>query len=256
VTLNGRRVDDTLFSPAESHYSEEAYYQVVDVTALLKLGENTLEILLGNGRYLDDDIAYPAYGKTLPLIAQLEVHTTDGIQTVATDASWQCAPSPLLKNQFWLSECYDATRTPNDWQPVRLIDPPTQKLIAQTVPPERITRRVTPVAITQPKPGIWVFDMGELIVGNAELNIDVPAGTTLTVRYGEQVFREDKPYDPRIHGSLLHYDDFKLVDPVPGLIACKNRGNGVHGRVEDSAGRKIKFHGGRPAGCLCGARRR
>ncbi len=232
VTLNGERIDDTMFSPAESHFPEYTHYQVLDVTQLLRVGKNTLDILLGNGLYDEDLVFPPAYGKSLPLIAQLEMRTVDGVQIVVTDESWQCTPSPLLKNHFWLSECYDATLTITDWKPVRVIDSPTKKLVAQTLPPERILRRVTPVTVTQPKPGIWVFDMGELIVGNVELNLDVPDGTMLSVRYGEQVFRTSEQYDPRIHGSLLHYDEFNLTAPYPGLVACKLRGNGVLRHIE------------------------
>jgi len=257
VTINGRRIDDTLFSPAESHYPEYVHYQALDVAPFLKAGENVIGVLLGNGRFFENlTFNRAAYGEDLPLIAQLEVQTGQGPVTVVTDGSWRCAPSPVLKNHFWLSECYDATREmagwdapgfdDSSWQSAQLAKVPTRRLVAQTLPPERIVRRVRPVAVTQPRPGIWVFDMGELIVGCAELRLNAPSGTAVSLRYGEQVFRPVEKYDPPVHGSLLRYDDFKMTGPEPGMLSCKQRGNGFHVEA-DLGGKKVKYHGLVPA---------
>ncbi len=253
VTINGKRIDDTFFSPAESHYPEYANYQVCDVTAFLREGENVVGVLLGEGRYTEF-LAYgprQAYSEDLPLIAQLEVKTDRGDVTVVSDETWRCQASPLLKNHFWLSECYDARRELPGWDapgfndsswPVALkTNPPTKKLVPQTLPPERITRRVRPVALTQPRPGVWVFDMGEAITGCAELKIKAPSGTQVSLRYGEQIFREVKKYVPLLHGSLLRYDDFEMKGPEPGMLSCKMRGNGleIHSSIQD---KKVAYH--------------
>ena len=232
VTINGQRVDDALMSPAESHYPVYAHYVVRDVTRLLREGENVIGVLLGNGRYYEKlTYSRKCFGEDLPLIAQLEVETDKGKVMITSDETWQCTPSPLLKNNFWVSEAWDARREMRGfdapgfdaagWKAAQEIAAPTKKLEPDMIPPERVKRRIRPVAVTEPHEGVWVFDMGELIVGCAELNVRVPAGTALTMRYGEQIFGPDIP------GSLLHYDGFDNKQAMPGMLSSKSRGNGV-----------------------------
>lgn len=238
VTINGRRVDDFMMAPAESEYPEYANYVVRDVTDFLQEGENVIGVMLGNGRY-NEKLTYSqkAYGEDLPLIAQLEAETDRGRVSVVSDETWLCAPSPLLKNHFWVSEAWDARREmpgwnapgfdASAWKPARAIPAPTKNLVVQTVPQERVVRRIRPVSVTNPREGVWVFDMGELIVGCAELDVRVPAGTALTMRYGEQLFGHKEKYTAGLDGSLLHYDGFENTAPVPGMLSSKMRGNGV-----------------------------
>jgi len=232
VTINGRRVDDALMSPAESDYPSYAHYAVHDVTALLREGDNVIGVLLGNGRY-NEDLTYfrKRYGEDLPLMVQLEVETDHGRVVVVSDPSWRCAPSPLLKDNFWVSEAWDARREmpgwdapgfdDTGWLPARTTAAPTRSLVPDLIPPERVMRRIRPIAVTEPRAGVWVFDLGELIVGCAQLDVSVPAGTALTLRYGEQVF------GPEIPGSLLHYDGFENDQRIFGMLSSKTRGNGV-----------------------------
>ena len=48
LTLNGRAVSDTRFSPGWTNYKERLQYQTYDITSLLS-GDNHLEITVGNG---------------------------------------------------------------------------------------------------------------------------------------------------------------------------------------------------------------
>jgi len=234
VTLNGHRVDDFMMPPAESHYREYAYYVVRDVADFLQPGDNALGVLLGAGRY-DETFTYArkAYGHDLPLLAQLEVETDRGRAVVVSDETWQCAPSPLLKSHFWLSEAFDARReipgwdrpryAAAGWMPARLIPAPTKRLVSQLIPPERVMGRVQPVAMTNPHPGVWLFDLGRLIVGCAEVRVRVPSGTAVSLRYGEQAFGRDGA----TLGSILHYENFDNTARIPGMLSSKTRGNGI-----------------------------
>ena len=44
-----------------------------------------------------------------------------------------------------------------------------------------------PVSVTEPKPGVFVFDMGQSFAGWAQLRVSGPAGTRVTMRYGERL---------------------------------------------------------------------
>ena len=46
------------------------------------------------------------------------------------------------------------------------------------------------MSVTEPKPGVYVFDLGRNIAGVAELSVEAPAGTEIQLRFGE-LKRED-----------------------------------------------------------------
>lgn len=49
LRLNGQRVDSRHRAPETTPYPVMLYYQAYDPTSQLKTGENTLEVLLGDG---------------------------------------------------------------------------------------------------------------------------------------------------------------------------------------------------------------
>lgn len=76
---------------------------------------------------------------------------------------------------------------PAGWQPARLVAPPAGRLVAQMVEPIRVTQTVQPVALTEPKPGVFIFDMGQNLVGWCQIKVRGPAGTTVRLRHAETV---------------------------------------------------------------------
>ena len=55
-------------------------------------------------------------------------------------------------------------------------------------PPIRVTGKLKPVARTEPKPGVFIFDMGQNFAGWARLRVRGPAGTTVKLRFGELLY--------------------------------------------------------------------
>ena len=62
---------------------------------------------------------------------------------------------------------------------------PVGPLQAQPQPPIRVTATLRPVAIAEPTPGVFVFDMGQNFAGWARLALAAPAGTEVALRFGE-----------------------------------------------------------------------
>ena len=130
------------------------------------------------------------------LIAQLEIEYADGTrQTVATDKSWKVTEGPILRNNIYLGEIYDARREVTGWNKAELDDSswrnaavvtePLGQLRAQPIPPIRITTTLEPKEVSQPKPGVYIFDMGQNFAGWVKLRVKGPAGTKVKLRYGE-----------------------------------------------------------------------
>ncbi len=161
------------------------------------------------------------YGKTPAWIAQLEIDYTDGSrETIATDASWRVTDrGPTREADFIMGESYDARAELGNWsapgfdasawspvvpansnpsvtalysdaagkreQNLGFTAPP--KMQAYSAPPIRVTQELPARRLTEPKPGVHVFDLGQNFAGNIRLKLKGPAGTTVRIRYGEMI---------------------------------------------------------------------
>jgi alpha-L-rhamnosidase len=64
------------------------------------------------------------------------------------------------------------------------------RLDAQVGPPIRRTQELKALKITEPRPGVAIFDLGQNMVGWARLKVRGPAGTRVTLRHGEMLNRD------------------------------------------------------------------
>lgn len=202
--LNGGPVGDRVLDPGWTNYSKRVLYSTYDVTSQIVQGKNCLGLMLGNGWY--NPLPMRMWGflnlrEHLPNgrprgIAQLEIELVDGTrQIVATDATWKVAPGPVLRNNIYLGEVYDARREIPMWdQPgfdaaawaaASLATGPIGTLRPEAQPPIRVTRKLKPVAWTEPKPGVFIFDMGQNFAGWVRLKVRGAEGTKVRLRFGE-----------------------------------------------------------------------
>ena len=84
-----------------------------------------------------------------------------------------------------------AGTTVDGWAPVVAnADLGAQRLTPKPFPPVRETERLQPVAITEPQPGRFIFDLGQNMVGWPRLRIPVAKDGTVTVRFAEMLEAE------------------------------------------------------------------
>jgi alpha-L-rhamnosidase len=202
--LNGEAVGDRVLDPGWTNYSKRVLYSTYDVTSQIVQGKNCMGLTLGNGWYNPLPMKMWAFlnlREHLPIgrprgIAQLEIELVDGTrQIVGTDATWKVAAGPVVRNNIYLGEVYDARLAIPTWdQPdfddaawskVALAKEPVGPLRAQMQPPIRVTRKLKPVAKTEPTPGVFIFDMGQNFAGWAKLRVKGPEGTKVKLRFGE-----------------------------------------------------------------------
>jgi alpha-L-rhamnosidase len=198
-TINGQRVGEDELAPGWTDYAKRVRYQVYDVAGLLHPGENVLGAVLGDGWYCGH-IAWfgrQKYGDRPKLLAQLETVAASGERaTLATDAHWRAAYSPLLEADLIMGESYDARQErpgwdapgfdDTRWQPAeRFADP---GLALQATHAALVRRQETLQPIAAPRKvgdGRWLFDFGQNLVGHVRLKVSGPAGTTVHLRHGE-----------------------------------------------------------------------
>lgn len=105
ISLNGAKVDETVLGPRFSDYSRRIYYRTVDVTSLLKKGDNAVGAVLGNGFFSAPGRGYgQRHGSYGPprLLLQLNIEMADGSRrSVVSDDSWRWSRSEVVFNDLW-----------------------------------------------------------------------------------------------------------------------------------------------------------
>jgi alpha-L-rhamnosidase len=196
--LNGAKVGGEVLAPGWTDYAKRLQYRVSDVTGQIRQGANALGALLGNGWYSGSlGIAGSRrYGTEPWYSAQLRLTFTDGTAaTVATDGTWKTADGPIRADDLYQGETYDARLAPEGWDQPGFDDGAWQaagvrtgakpNLVPQADNGVTVQQEFRPVSLTQPKPGVWVADLGQNFSGWDRLSVAGPAGTTVTLRHAE-----------------------------------------------------------------------
>ena len=200
--LNGKRVGDQVLSPGWTDYRERVVYQTYDVTDQLVQGKNAIGALLAPGWYetpLEWFQQPNNYGFTPPALrAQLRIEHTDGsVEWIATDESWLADDSLILHSEIYDGENQDGRRAlqtlgafvtsvvAETWPHATAIDPVPVKIVAQDFPPIQVERELQAKSLTEPKPGVWVYDFGQNFSGVETLSASAPSGTDVRLRFAE-----------------------------------------------------------------------
>ncbi len=202
LSCNGQRVGDRVLAPAKSNYRKWILYDSYDLTSQLRTGTNVVGLMLGNGWFNPDKKWWEPYrmqwfGAKRALV-QLHLDYADGdSEVIGSDESWKTAPGPVLASCIFDGETYDATQelpgwdspgaTDAGWKPANLVEPPGGVLVSHLMPPNKVTEHLKPVAVTNPKSGVYVFDLGQNFAGWARLAVTGPRGKRITLRYAEDL---------------------------------------------------------------------
>lgn len=198
--LNGKKVGDHVLAPNLTDYDKRVFYETFDVTGQIVNGSNAVGVILGNGRYWAPRSGVPIFTRSFgypKAIVQLDIEYTDGSKaTVVSDESWRLTTGgPILANNEYDGEDYDARKElrgwdragfkDSEWEGARLVSAPGGHLAAQMAEPLRVVETIKPVKITQPRPGVYIYDMGQNMVGWCRLKVTGPKGTEVTMRFAE-----------------------------------------------------------------------
>jgi alpha-L-rhamnosidase len=215
LRLNGQRVGGQLLAPEWTSYRKRIQYQTYDVTGLLREGENAIGALLGEGWYAGRLMAVGrnAYGAYPRFLCQLEVDLSDGRkQVVASDASWRStADGPIRSSGIYEGETYDARQEMPGWDAggfadrawcsVHLSALGPAQLVWQPNEPIRVIKELPTAKLTEPKPGVYVFDLGQNMVGWCRVKARGKPGHTITIRHAETLNDDGTLYTANLRGA-------------------------------------------------------
>ena len=218
LSLNGKGVSDDYFSPGLTQYNITHLYQTYDVTSLLESGEqNAIGAKLGEG-WWSGNITFSGenwnfFGDRQSLLAQLHITYDDGSSDIIVTSpdTWKYYnEGPLRYGSFFQGEVYDARLEPeiagwdragfedSDWKQsvVVPLEGTTYQnenlnyeqlaLIGQYDHSARKVLSLTAESVEEVRPGVFVYDMGQNMVGVPEISIENGSpGQTITMRYAE-----------------------------------------------------------------------
>jgi alpha-L-rhamnosidase len=212
--INAERIGEQVLSPTPTDYSKVVKYNVFDVTRQLKEGTNAIGVTLGNGRFFTmRNKGVRNFG--LPrMILQLELRYADGsIQTVVSDDSWKAtADGPILANNEFDGEEYDARKEfagwnasgfdDSKWLSANIVDSPGGTLEAQTNRNIKVMETIVPKSINEIRPGTFIIDMGQNMVGWVRMNVKGQSGDEVKLRFAEILNDDSTLYVANLRSAL------------------------------------------------------
>lgn len=217
LEINGQPVHPKMaLIPGWSDFRKRAQTLTFDVTSLLVPGENILGCILGDGwyaGYLGFANTRQIYGGSPAALINLEMRFAGGKRLViASDESWEGRTGPILSSDLYHGENYDARlelpgwtqpgASGKGWSRVRKRPQPRGLLLDPKVsePVERI-ELVSPKKVSEPHPGVYIFDLGQNIVGWARLRLEGKPGQTVRLRFGEMLNPDGTLYTENLRSA-------------------------------------------------------
>ncbi len=227
VYINGERIGNDYFNPGLTQYNKTQMYQTYDVTEKVLSGaDNALGAWLSEG-WWSGNITYSGenwnyFGDRQSLLAQLIITYADGSEQVMTtnDTDWELfTDGPLRYGSFFQGEVYDAAKEKDiagwataeyddgQWKSAKEV--PLEgttfqndkfnygdlKLMGQIGENATIVKSLVAKSVEQVRPGVFVYDMGQNMVGFPQLQIpNGSAGDTITLRYAEVKYPDLSEY--------------------------------------------------------------
>lgn len=206
LSVNGGKVGDQVLVPNESSYGPRGerinfdpvpmidtswrnyrvYYLDYQLEDILKEGENTIDIILGNGFFSTGRLRWVAPYGTPRLIFQLELDYADGSrETIVSDNSWKVRRSPIVLNDMFEGEIYDARKEDSsEWENAVTRNAPEGALMLQTGPADKIKEELEPVSISALPDGRWEVDFGDYITGWVKLmDFNLAEGAEISIEF-------------------------------------------------------------------------
>lgn len=196
--LNGKKIGHKVLDPAWTVYPKRVLYSTYDVTSALNDGANAIGVMLGGG-WAMQQAGGPAYYKAPAILFQMNIELADGKTiNISSNTSWKTAAGPVVSDSVYDGEVYDAREEKagwdrpgfNDsaWAPARQEQGTAGEISAEMMPPIRVTDTLVPRSMTNPEPGVYVYDFGQNFAGWARLLVRGPRGAKVTLRFSELIY--------------------------------------------------------------------
>lgn len=196
---NGKKVSENRLIPARTDYApvqyrnlqypfsgetrKSALYQTYDLSGLLREGDNTIHVWLGNGFYRQTGRSIEGefdYG--IPAL-RCCIHCAD--QLIVSNQRWQYTQSPLLHDDPFIGEVFDARLIPDSqtiWHSAVCTAQKQTVLRPQLCPTDGVWQTLHPKALAN-----GIYDAGVNLTGVVQLTCRGKRGGKVHCYFAEQL---------------------------------------------------------------------
>ena len=204
LQLNGNAADERRFAPEYSAYQKVLFYQIYDVTNLLREGANTVGALLADG-WWGGRVGMSGecwqFGSTRAFLMELHLDYEDGSrEVIGTDGSFRWSDQGEVRYaDLFIGEMIDKRLSGNSdhfsepdfvmddsWTGVTIRNYGVKELLPQMGGKVLPFRVLKPKRISNPK-GEQVLDFGQNFAGIVRCRISAPAGTRIKLEHAEML---------------------------------------------------------------------
>lgn len=225
--INGEKITKGYLAPYISNSDHICYYDEYDISKYLKIGENVIGVMLGDGHQVGKTFTWDFKNNitnSAPLLA-LSAEIVCGDEVIAFEADeFLCKKGPILFNDMRSGVFYDARLEEDGWNCPGFVPKDWHKPIMDAYRPRgyqkiceaepiRVYREIKPVSITkggltyvephedvekllnegQPFESMadaengYIYDFGEINSGIFRLKIKGKRGQKVSIQCGEQI---------------------------------------------------------------------
>lgn len=205
LKINGKKVGKCALAPDFTPYNRQIYYQTFDIAESLTVGENHMEIIVGDGWYCGHAQGIPGknhlYGERTAVLAQAEITYADGTEmAILSDKSFQCFAGELLYADLFMGERLDLSQKRIPYTSVEK-NYDKKVLVPQKGAYMEVIKTLDAVSVKKCQDGSYLVDFGQVIAGREVLKLAGKAGETIKIERAEELLPD---------GSL-----FKIIPKFP-----------------------------------------
>ena len=226
LCINGKKVGDDILATPFTRFDKTVMYLQYDISKYLKIGENVISVILGNGWYNcfaeDPWNTRQASWRSKPrMIAEIKMTDLDDkISYVCSNSTWRAYSlgGPIYFNGIRNGEHYDARKEMDGWQNPKyddyvwdnceLIRSPGGELKACELEPIKIIDHFTAIKKWKLEDGSWVFDLKQNQAGFCTFKFRGKKDTEYTMIYSD-VLKEDGDVDNGSIGCFIRSHGFQ-----------------------------------------------
>lgn len=185
--LNGVKIGRQMFAPGFSYYPRRVLYQTHEVTELLREGENTLTVYLGQGWYCGRFLCenqMQIYGEQPAVAWILELEDAAGSRRLVSDETVEELESPYEYAGEYDGEIYFADGREKVTGHAAAYTRETPFALEPTLTEVRLQDEM-PVREATVQGDVTILDFGQNFAGIVEIDPSFLTNETITIRHGE-----------------------------------------------------------------------
>jgi len=209
MNINNEKVGNEYLTPNCNAYDKWLQYQTYDITDIISVGSNNVEVALGNGwykvRFGFEGGAKEIYDDKFALLCDFVINFTDGTSTtIKSDTTWKCKESQIKFSDIYDGEMQDAIYVAEKTYNTLEVDLGFDRLKERLSLPVVIKEEIKPIEIIKTPLGETVLDMGQNMVGWIKFKTNAPRGAEILLQHGE-LFQDGNFYRDNLRTAKAEF---------------------------------------------------